>query len=76
MLRRIALKPPPNTSISDDIVYWMTVGTETRAFAEQELLHSLVNEGVGAVRRKVCDAIAELAKYMMAKGRKEEKTRL
>lgn len=70
MLRRIALKQPSNTSISDDIVYWMTVGSEIRSFAEEQLLYSLLNEAVGAVRRKVCDAIAELARYMMAKGRK------
>ncbi len=70
LLRRIAVKPAFNTDVKEDITYWMTVGSDCRAHCETMLLKSLEQEQNGAVRRRVCDTIAEIAKYLITKGSK------
>ncbi|KAJ3340538.1 hypothetical protein HDU93_006831 [Gonapodya sp. JEL0774] len=77
LLRRVALKrasyvavttTSSTSSESDEISQWMAIGDDARAYSERQLLDSLAGEQDPGVRRKVNDAVADLARYMLEKG--------
>lgn len=66
LFRRMALK---SSSEADDAPsYYTTMGTEARTFCETNLLSSLTKETDPSVRRKVCDTISEIARFLWAYG--------
>ncbi|TPX30988.1 hypothetical protein SmJEL517_g05575 [Synchytrium microbalum] len=65
ILRRCALRSPVISQ--DSLAYWLTVGDQVTSYVKTELLRSLAEEQEASVRRKVCDTIAEIVKYMLLK---------
>ncbi|OLL23441.1 Importin subunit beta-3, partial [Neolecta irregularis DAH-3] len=63
LLRRMTFKPPPN-NLNGKLI-WVVIGPVARAQIQNMLLQGLETEQDSAVRRKLCDTVAEFARHIM-----------